>query len=131
MNLIGQIAGSASSVYGTAQMLLAVVSIATDATYLPTQGHVIAVMAGLTVVHAAINTMSTAWLNRLTRTYAVFHIAVLIAACVALLVMQKEKHTAEYAFTHVEGRTGWNPGFAFTFASLSVNWAMTGEYYAF
>lgn len=125
MNLIGQIAGSASSVYGAAQMLLAIVSIAKDATYYPTQGHVIGVMAALTIVHASINTLSTAWLNRLTRTYAVFHIAILIAACITLLVMQKDKHSAEYAFTHVEAQTGWTPGFSFLFGSLAPNWAMT------
>lgn len=131
MNLIGQIAGSASSVYGAAQMLLAIVSIAKDATYYPTQGHVIGVMAALTIVHASINTLSTAWLNRLTRTYAVFHIAILIAACITLLVMQKDKHSAEYAFTHVEAQTGWTPGFSFLFGSLAPNWAMTGMFFLY
>ena len=126
LNLIGQIAGSASVVYGASQMLLAIVSIAKNAEYLPTQGHVTGVMAALTVIHAAINSLSTAWLNRLTRTYAVFHIAVLVAACITLLVMKKDKHSAKYAFTNVEAQTGWTPGFSFLFGSLAPNWAMTG-----
>ncbi|RKU49674.1 hypothetical protein DL546_009786 [Coniochaeta pulveracea] len=126
LNLIGQICGSASSAYGAAQMLLAAVSIGSDFTYYPTQGHVIGVMAALSVLHGAVNTLSTAWLHRMASSYAVFHIAVLIAAWITLLVMQKEKHTGEYVFTHVEPQSGWEPaGFSFLFGFLSVAWTMT------
>ena len=107
-------------------MLLAAVSIGSDFNYFPTQGHIIGVMAALSIFHALINSMSTAWLNRLANTYAVVHIAVLFAACVALLVLQKDKHTAEYAFTNVEPNSGWTPpGFSFLFGFLSVAWCMT------
>ncbi len=126
LNLIGQICGSASSEYGASQMLLAAVSIGSDFTYAPTQGHIIAVMAGLSVTHALINSMSTSWLNRFAKTYAIFHIGVLVAACIALLVMQKDKHTAKYAFTDVNPISGWSPpGFSFLFGFLSVAWTMT------
>lgn len=126
LNLIGQICGSASSAYGAAQMLLAAVSIGSDFTYYPTQGHVIGVMAAISVLHGAINTLSTAWLHRMASSYAVFHIAILLAVWITLLVMQKEKHTAEYVFTHVEPQSGWEPvGFSFLFGFLSVSWTMT------
>lgn len=126
LNLIGQICGSASSVYGAAQMLLAVISIGSDFSYYPTQGHVIGVMAALTVLHAAINSLSTAWLHRMASTYAVVHIAILLAAWVALLVLQKEKNSASYVFTKVEPASGWTPaGFSFLFGFLSVSWTMT------
>jgi amino acid transporter len=40
--------------------------------------------------------------------------------------MQKDKHTAEYAFTNVEPNSGWEPtGFSFLFGFLSVSWTMT------
>jgi amino acid transporter len=107
-------------------MLLSAISIATDFRYAPTQGHVIALMAALTVIHAMINSLSTAWLNRLSSTYAVFHIGVLLAASITLLVMQKEKHTSEYVFTKLESHSGWSPpGFSFLFGSLSAAWIMT------
>ncbi|CAK7243576.1 MAG: polyamine transporter tpo5 [Sporothrix thermara] len=126
LNLIGQICGSASSEYGAAQMLLAAVSIGSDFTYFPSQGHIIAVMAGLSIFHALINSMSTNWLNKFAKTYAVFHIGVLLAACITLLVMQKDKHTAKYAFTDVNPTSGWTPpGFSFLFGFLSVAWTMT------
>jgi amino acid permease (GABA permease) len=126
LNLIGQICGSASSSYGAAQMLLAAVSIGSDFTYIPDQGHVIGVMAALSVLHGAINTLSTAWLHRMASGYAVFHIAILLAVWITLLVMQKEKHTAAYVFTNVEPQSGWEPaGFSFLFGFLSVSWTMT------
>ncbi|EFX04269.1 amino acid permease [Grosmannia clavigera kw1407] len=126
LNLVGQICGSASSEYGSAQMLLAAVSIGSDFTYFPTQGHIIGVMAALCILHAAINSMSTAWLNHLAKTYAIFHIAVLVAACVALLALTKDKHSAKYAFTEVIPDSGWTPpGFSFLFGFLSVAWTMT------
>ncbi len=85
-------------------------------------------MAALCVFHAAINSLSTAWLNNFAKTYAVFHIAVLVAACITLLVMQKDKHTASYAFTDVDPTSGWSPpGFSFLFGFLSVAWTMTGR----
>ncbi|KAL1869187.1 hypothetical protein VTK73DRAFT_3323 [Phialemonium thermophilum] len=126
LNLIGQICGSASSEYGTAQMLLAAVSIGSDFSYFPTQGHIIGVMAVLSVVHGLINSVSTAWLHHLTKSYAVVHIGVLIAAAVSLLVLQKDKHSAKYVFTNVEPESGWQPvGFSFLFGFLSVCWTMT------
>ncbi len=84
-------------------------------------------MAALSVFHALINSLSTAWLNNFAKTYAVFHIGILLSACVALLALQKDKHTAEYAFTDVTPASGWTPpGFSFLFGFLSVAWTMTG-----
>ncbi|KAJ9164654.1 Amino acid permease [Coniochaeta hoffmannii] len=126
LNLVGQICGNASSSYGAAQMMLAAVSIGSDFTYYPTQGHVIGVMAAISIIHGAINSMSTSWLHRFASFYAIFHIAVLLAAWVALLVLQKDKHTASYTFTNVETLSGWTPpGFSFLFGFLSVSWTMT------
>jgi len=107
-------------------MLLAAVSIGSDFSYFPTQGHIIGVMAALTVFHAVINSAPTSWLNHLAKTYAVFHIGVLVAACIALLVLQKDKHSAEYVFTNVEPLSGWSPpGFSFLFGFLSAAWTLT------
>lgn len=126
LNLIGQICGSASSSYGAATMLLAAVSIGSDFSYSPTQGHIIGVMAALSIMHAAVNCLNTAWLAKIARTYAVIHIAVLFSCCVALLVLQKEKNSAEYVFKEVQPDSGWTPpGFSFLFGFLSVAWTMT------
>jgi len=56
----------------------------------------------------------------------VFHVLVLVSCSIALLVMQKDKHSANYVFTHVESKSGWTPtGFSFLFGFLSVSWTMT------
>jgi len=106
-------------------MLLATISIGSNFTYSPTQHHVIGTMAVLVIFHATINSLSTAWLNRLTSTYSIFHVTVLVAVCITLLIMQKDKHTATYAFTNVEPNSGWEPGFSFLFGFLSAAWTMT------
>jgi amino acid permease (GABA permease) len=126
INLLGQIAGIASTDYGAAQLLLAAVSIGSDFQYVPTQGQTVAVMAAILVFHGMINSLSTKALEKFTSTYVIFHVAILISACVALLVMQKDKHSAEYVFTNIESSSGWNPlGFSFLFGFLSVSWTMT------
>lgn len=83
-------------------------------------------MALLTVVHASVNTLPTKWLNRLTSGYVVFHVGVLLGACVFLLVQTKNKHTLQYAFTDFQPTSGWHPpGFAFLFGCLTPAWIMT------
>jgi amino acid transporter len=116
-------------------MLLAAISLGsfdgTDYHYTVEPGHIIGTMAVLVIFHACINTLNTAWLNHLTKSYAVFHIAILVAACIALLVMCKDKHTASYAFTFVDPEpiSGWTPpGFSFLFGFLSVAWVRNPPY---
>jgi amino acid transporter len=106
-------------------MLLATISVSTDFRYSPNQHHVIATMATLAIFHAIINSLSTAWLTRLTSTYSIFHVTVLVAVCITLLIVQKDKHSASYAFTNVEPNSGWEPGFSFLFGFLSAAWTMT------
>ncbi len=81
LNLIGQICGSASSACGASQMLLAAVSIGSDFVPLSHPGpRHWRNGRPFCIFHGAVNSMSTAWLNHITKTYAVFHIAILIAA---------------------------------------------------
>ncbi|KAK0730983.1 amino acid permease 2 [Lasiosphaeris hirsuta] len=126
VNLVGTVTGSAATEYASSQMLLAAISIISDFSYVPTIHHVVAVMALLTVVHASINTLPTLWLNRLTSGYVVFHVSVLVGACVTLLAQKQDKHTFEYAFTDFRPTSGWSPpGFAFLFGCLTPAWIMT------
>lgn len=126
LNLLGQVAGVASTDYGAAQLLLAAVAMGTDFSYEPTADHTVAVMAGIVVLHGAINSLSTKWLDRITKWYAIFHILVLVGCSIALLVLQKEKHTAKYVFVDINPQSGWsNKGWSFLFGFLSVAWCMT------
>ncbi|KAF8865436.1 amino acid transporter [Acephala macrosclerotiorum] len=126
INLLGQIAGVASSEYGAAQMLLAAVSIGSDFSYEITTNTTIGVMAALTVLTGLVNSMSTYWMEKMTKTYVIFHVLVLVSCAIALLAKTENKHTAKYVFTDVDSTSGWTPvGFSFLFGFLSVSWTMT------
>ncbi|KAK3065313.1 hypothetical protein LTS18_001064 [Coniosporium uncinatum] len=128
VNLLGQVAGVASSEYGSAQLLLAAVSMGTNFTWSPTTGITIGVMAGLTVMNGLVNSLSTYWMEKMTKTYVIFHVLVLVSCCIALLVKTPPelRHNAEYVFTDVDNTSGWEPvGWSFLFGFLSVSWTMT------
>jgi amino acid transporter len=126
INLLGQVAGIASSEYGAAQLLLAAVSIGRDFNWFPTTNQTVGVMAALTVLNGFINSLSTYWMEKMTKTYVIYHFGVLIACAIALLAVTENKHDAKYVFTHVEGSAGWTPiGWSFLFGFLSVSWTMT------
>ncbi|KFY23029.1 hypothetical protein V493_06148 [Pseudogymnoascus sp. VKM F-4281 (FW-2241)] len=126
INLLGQIAGVASSEYGAAQMLLAAVSMGTDFKYEITENTTVGVMAALTVLTGLVNSMSTYWIEKMTKGYVIFHIAVLLSCCIALLVKTENKNSASFVFAEIESNSGWQPkGFSFLFGFLSVAWTMT------
>lgn len=126
INLLGQVAGIASSEYGSAQLLLAAVSMGSDFTYQPTNGQTVGVMAALTVFCGLVNSLSTYWMEKMTKTYVIFHILILVSGCIALLATTFPKNSANYVFTDVTSSSGWEPvGFSFLFGFLSVSWTMT------
>lgn len=66
--------------------------------------------------------------EKMTKTYVIFHVLVLISCCIALLAAApaEVQHDANYAFTHVESNSGWSPvGWSWLFGFLSVSWTMT------
>lgn len=107
-------------------MLLAAVCLGKDFNYEITTNTTIGVMAALTVFTGLVNSLSTYWMEKMTKTYVIFHVIVLISCSAALLALTKDKHDAKYVFTHVENSSGWTPaGFSFLFGFLSVSWTMT------
>ncbi|KAL8772975.1 MAG: hypothetical protein Q9209_001995 [Squamulea sp. 1 TL-2023] len=126
LNILGQVAGVASSEYGAASLLLAAVSMGSDFTYAPTIGTTIGVMAALTVLTGFVNSLSTYWMEKMTKTYVIFHIAILVTCSIALLAKCENRHNAKYVFTDVDAISGWTPvGFSWLFGFLSVSWTMT------
>lgn len=107
-------------------MLLAAVSMGSDFQYEITTNTTIGVMAALTVLTGLVNSMSTYWMEKMTKGYVIFHVLVLVSCSIALLVKTENKHDAKYVFTNVESTSGWTPvGFSFLFGFLSVSWTMT------
>ena len=127
LNLIGQIAGVAATEYGCAQLLLAAVSMADDfQRYTPTDRQTVGVMAAITVFHGCLNSLRTSVLEKITKTYVVFHLTILTACCITLLVMCDNKHSSSYVWTEVINSSGWTPnGWSWLFGFLSASWTMT------
>ena len=127
LNLLGQVAGAASTEYGCAQLLLAAVAMNGDfVSYIPTNRQTVGVMAAFSVLHGALNSLNTSALEKITKTYVIFHLGVLFSCCVALLALCDYKHTSSYTWTHVEVNSGWVPtGWSFMFGFLSASWTMT------
>ena len=126
LNLLGQVAGTASTEYGCAQLLLAAVSMGSDFSYIPTDDQTVGVMAAITLLHGFINTLNTSILEKITRGYVIFHIGILVSCCITLLVMTKDKLPSSYVWTNVPVSSGWSPaGFSFLFGFLSASWTMT------
>lgn len=97
-----------------------------DFTYTPSTGTIVGVMAALTVLTGLVNSLSTYWMEKMTKTYVIFHVLVLVSCAIALLVKATPKHDAKYVFTDVNSTSGWTPvGFSFLFGFLSVSWTMT------
>jgi len=97
-----------------------------DFNYTITNNKVVGVMAALTVLTGCVNSLSTYWMEKMTKSYVIFHVLVLVSCSIALLVMTTDKHDATYVFTNVEPASGWTPvGFSFLFGFLSVSWTMT------
>lgn len=107
-------------------MLLAAVAIGKDFDYAITANTTVGVMAGLMVLTGLVNSLSTYWMEKMTKSYVIFHVLVLVSCCIALLVKTPNKHDATYVFTDVQSSSGWTPiGFSFLFGFLSVSWTMT------
>lgn len=126
LNILGQIAGLSSTIYGAAELLLEIASMGTDFAYVPTTKHIVGVQAGLMVFVGIVNTLPTKWLERITKWYVVLHFACLLSGAIALLAKTSPKNNADYVFTHVESSSGWTPkGFSFIFGALECSWVMT------
>lgn len=96
-----------------------------DFSYLPTTGTIIGVMAALTILTGFVNSLSTYWMEKMTKTYVIFHIAILVTCSIALLAKCENRHNAKYVFTDVDSTSGWTPvGFSWLFGFLSVSWTV-------
>jgi amino acid transporter len=91
-----------------------------------TTNKTIGIMTALTVLTGLVNSMSTYWMEKMTKSYVIFHVLILVSCSIALLVKTENKHSANYVFTDIESTSGWTPvGFSFLFGFLSVSWTMT------
>ncbi len=81
-------------------------------------------------IHGALDSLNTSALEKITKTYVIFHVAVLLACMITLLAICNNKiglglHT-EYVWTEVVNNSGWTPnGWSWMFGFLAASWTMT------
>ncbi|GAA5949496.1 hypothetical protein JCM21900_000239 [Sporobolomyces salmonicolor] len=126
LNLMGQVAGVASTAFGLAQMILAAASLSTDGTFVANSWQTYLTYLALLIIHGVLNSVGTRWLATMTRTFVFFNIGTVFAIIIALLIKTEHKHTASYTFTHSINGSGWSSqGLTFLLGLLSVQWTMT------
>ncbi|POY75264.1 hypothetical protein BMF94_1634 [Rhodotorula taiwanensis] len=126
LNILGQVAGVASTEWGLANMILAAASISTDGAYVATAGQTMAVYVALLVVHGLLNSVGTKVISSITRIFVFVNLGTVIAVVIALGVTCKDKHPASYVFTETVNQSGWpSNGFSVLLGLLSVCWTMT------
>ncbi|GAA5849196.1 hypothetical protein JCM8547_006475 [Rhodosporidiobolus lusitaniae] len=126
LNLLGQVAGVASTCFGLSAMILSAATIATDGDYVATSGHTVALFCGLLAIQGALNSFGTKILALITKSFIFVNFGSLIAIVIALAVTCDDKHDASYVFTETVNTTGWSSqGLAVLLGLLSVQWTMT------
>ncbi|KAF9060665.1 APC amino acid permease [Rhodocollybia butyracea] len=130
LNMLGQIAGVASSEFGLSEMIWAAVVIGKDGNFEVTQAKTVWLFVVLLVVHGTLNCLATRWLARLSSGYMFVNLGATFLIVIVLLAMtpRSEMHAANYVFgaQGFDNQTGgWNNGLAFVFGLFSVQWTMT------
>lgn len=122
----GALTGACSTDFGAATLLLTIVSMYSDYTYVPTRGHITGTAIAVIVSHGLINSLPGSVLSSITKYYCIVNIGSTIALIVTLLAKCPEFNSAHYTFTKVVNSTGWDAdGWAFLFGFLQVSWVMT------
>jgi len=130
LNMLGQIAGVASTEFGLSEMIWAAVVIGKDGNFEVTQAKTVWLFVILLVVHGSLNCLGTRWLARMSSGYVFVNLGATILIVIVLLATtpRSEMHAANYVFgaQGFNNQTGgWNNGLAFVFGLLSVQWTMT------
>ncbi|VDB94036.1 unnamed protein product [Peniophora sp. CBMAI 1063] len=131
LNVLGQIAGLASTEFGLSNMIWAAVVIAKDGTYEVTDGKIVGLFAGLLCLHGLLNSLATRHLARFAASFVFINVGATIIIIIVLLATtpRHEMHPAPYVFGSqgiVNETNGWPDGLAFLLGLLSVQWTMTG-----
>lgn len=128
LNMLGQVAGVASTEFGLAQMIWAGCTVGLGETFVVSKGMQFGLFVGLLIVHGCLNSLKTRDLAFLTQGFVFINIGFTFIIIIVLLATtgRANMHSASYVFTYTNNQSGWESnGLAFTFGLLSVQWTMT------
>ncbi|KIJ23281.1 hypothetical protein M422DRAFT_74895 [Sphaerobolus stellatus SS14] len=127
LTVVGQLATTASVNFALSQMIFAAVTIGSNGTFIASTGQVLGLYLGLNVVIGILNSLPTAYLNKMTKVYVATNLAAIFAVIIGIFVGGRG-HLAPSSFvwTSIVDHSGWNNrGFVFFLGLLSVQWVMT------
>jgi len=138
LNLLGQVAGVASTEFGLSRMIWAAVAISKPPTeelvdgvltlvpFTPTNGELYGLYVGLLFVHGLINSLPTKWLAKITASFVFINLGSVLGVVIALGVCTDNKHSGSYVFGSLNNQSGWSSNaLSFFLGLLSVQWTMT------
>ncbi|KAG0142125.1 hypothetical protein CROQUDRAFT_50725 [Cronartium quercuum f. sp. fusiforme G11] len=129
LNILGQVAGVASTEFGLSQMLWAAYSLygaGGNEKFVASRAQVVGLFIGLLVAHGLLNSLATRSLAQITKSFVFINLAGTLSIIIGLLITTPDKHPPAYIFTTVVNQTGWkSDGLAFLLGLLSVQWTMT------
>lgn len=110
-------------------MLLSVVVMGTDGSYVPISRVTYAVCLGGLWLQGLLVTFGARWMGKLQSVFVTANILLVLVTIIALPVGRRgELNTGRYIFGHMENLTGWqSQGWVFFLAWLSPMWTV-GEY---
>lgn len=111
LNLLGQVAGVASTEWGLSKMILSAVVIG-QPSFVITAGKQFGLYAGLLVFHGSLNSLKTRDLAFFTKFFVFINIGATFLIIILLLALtpRDEMNSAKYTFTSTINDTGYNSG---------------------
>ncbi|KAG9103795.1 GABA-specific high-affinity permease [Ceratobasidium sp. 370] len=127
-NTIGLIGGIASVDWGFAIQIMAVSTIGSDGTFVPTTGQLYAVYVAVLLSHAVVCSLATRVLARLQTVYVLLNLGLFFGVLIALPAATPKEYinSASYVFGNFTNLSNYPNGFAFILAWLLPVWTING-----
>lgn len=125
-NTLSTTSAVASIDWSVAIMILAAASVASDGSYVPTDGQTYGVYLAVLLLHALLTSIGTRALARLQTVATVLCGGLAIAVCIVLgtTTPSEYRNTASYAFGGWYNETGWSSAAAFMLAFMCPAWTI-------
>ncbi|RDW74932.1 Gaba permease [Coleophoma cylindrospora] len=128
-NTLGLVGGLCSIDYGFALMFCAVIVVARDGNWTPSNGVVYAVFLACVICHGILASTLSKIMGKLQTVFVVMNLILILATIIALPVgkaKNSERNDASFIFGHLENLTTWPTGWAFMLSWLSPIWTIGG-----
>ncbi|PQE30826.1 gaba permease protein [Rutstroemia sp. NJR-2017a WRK4] len=128
-NSLGLIGALCSIDYGFALMFCAVIVVARDGNWTPSNGIVYVVFLVCVICHGILASTLSKVMGRLQTVFVIMNLVLIVATIIALPVgkhLSSERNSAHYIFAQTENLTTWSTGWTFMLAWLSPIWTIGG-----